>query len=183
MSVVATTALAYAIGCVATGYYLVRAMTGEDVRRHATGSSGARNVARRAGTAVAVATFTADLGKGGLAVAAAAGIAGATAAAWALPAVVLGHVAPAQLRFRGGRGLGPGVGGLAVLDWRAAAAALLVAAAVALATRALTASGLAGAVAAAPVALVLGDGSVAAAAAATAVIILAAHARPRPDRA
>ena len=119
MSAVAAVAFAYALGCVATGYYVVRALTGEDVRTHATGSSGARNVARRAGIAAAVGTFTADLAKGAAAVAGA--VAGGGAAAAALVAVVLGHVAPVQLRFRGGRGLGPGVGGLAVLDWRVAA--------------------------------------------------------------
>ena len=112
----------------ATGYYVVRAITGEDVRTHATGSSGARNVARRAGIAAAAATFGADLGKGAAAVALAGAVAGGGAAAGALVAVVLGHVAPVQLGFRGGRGLGPGVGGLLVLDWRVAAVALLVAA-------------------------------------------------------
>ena len=64
MSTVLAIAAAYALGCVATGYYVVRAITGEDVRTHATGSSGARNVARRAGIAAAVTTFGADLGKG-----------------------------------------------------------------------------------------------------------------------
>jgi acyl phosphate:glycerol-3-phosphate acyltransferase len=180
VTVAATTLLAYAIGCVATGYYLVRAIAGEDVRRHATGSTGARNVGRRAGTTAAAATLAADLAKGAGAVAIAAGIAGTTAAACALPAVVAGHVAPAQLRFRGGRGLATGVGGLAVLDWRAAAAALLVAGVCALATKALTASGLAGTVAAAPVALALGDRPAAAGAAVAAAVVLIAHTRRAP---
>jgi acyl phosphate:glycerol-3-phosphate acyltransferase len=174
--------VAYAIGCVATGYYLVREIAGDDLRRHATGSTGARNVGRRVGLPAAVATLAADVGKGAAAVAIAAAIAGWTAAAAGLPAVVLGHVAPVQLRFRGGRGLGPAVGGLAVLDWRVALAGLAVAAVCAAATRALTASGLAGAAAAAPAALLAGDRAVTVAAcvAATAVIF-AAHARPRPE--
>ena len=70
---------------------------------------------------------------------------------------MLGHVAPAQLGFRGGRGLGPALGGMLVLDSWVAAIALAVAVLCGLATRAFTASGLVG-VAAAPVAaLVLGE--------------------------
>jgi acyl phosphate:glycerol-3-phosphate acyltransferase len=182
MTTVAALVLAYALGCVATGYYIVRAITGEDVRTHATGSSGARNVARRAGIAAAAATFAADLGKGATAVALAGTIAGGDAAAGALVAVVLGHVAPVQLGFRGGRGLGPGVGGLLVLDWRVALIAVLAAALVTAVTRAFTAAGLAGAVAAPVAAVALGERRTAVAAGLAAALIVAAHARRPPAR-
>jgi glycerol-3-phosphate acyltransferase PlsY len=181
MTTLAVIVAAYALGCLATGYYIVRALTGEDVRSHATGSSGARNVARRAGVAAAVATFAADFGKGAAAVAIAGTVAGGNAAAAALPAVVLGHVAPVQLGFRGGRGLGPAVGGLAVLDWRVAAIALAAAALATLATRAFTASGLVGTVVAPFAALALGEPRTALAAGVTAAVILAAHARRAPE--
>ncbi|HEY3764770.1 MAG TPA: glycerol-3-phosphate acyltransferase [Gaiellales bacterium] len=182
MTTVAAVVLAYALGCVATGYYVVRALTGEDVRSHATGSSGARNVTRRAGLAAGAATFAADLAKGAAAVALAGAAAGDGAAAAALVAVVLGHVAPVQLRFRGGRGLGPGVGGLAVLDWRLAVIALAVAALVTLATRAFTGAGVAGAATAPVAAAVLGEWRIAAAAALALLLIAAAHARRAPLR-
>lgn len=182
MTTVLAIAAAYALGCLATGYYVVRAITGEDVRTHATGSSGARNVARRAGIAAAAATFGADLGKGAAAVALAGAVAGGGAAAAALVAVVLGHVAPVQLGFRGGRGLGPGVGGLLILDWRVAAVALLVAAVLTAATRAFTAAGLAGAIAAPAAAVALDEWRTALAAALAAALIVAAHAR-RPPKA
>ena len=181
MTTLAAIVIAYALGCVATGYYIVRALTGEDVRAHATGSSGARNVARRAGIAAAVATFAADVAKGAAAVAIGGALAGSDGAAAALVAVVLGHVAPVQLGFRGGRGLGPGVGGLAVLDWRVAAIALGLAAISTLATRAFTASGLAGTLAAPFGALALGERRTALAAAAAAALIAAAHARGSAD--
>jgi glycerol-3-phosphate acyltransferase PlsY len=173
-------AAAYALGCLATGYYVVRAITGEDVRTHATGSSGARNVARTAGIAAAAATFGADLGQGAAAVALAGAVAGGGAAAAALVAVALGHVAPVQLGFRGGRGLGPGVGGLLVLDWRVAAGALLVAAVLTAATRAFTAAGLAGTIAAPVAAVALDEWRTALAAALAAALIVAAHARRPP---
>jgi Glycerol-3-phosphate acyltransferase len=90
MSAVAVTILAYALGCVATGYYVVRLVTGEDVRGLATGSTGARNVGRRLGVAAAVATFAADVAKGAVAVAVALAVAGAGAGAAALVAVTAG---------------------------------------------------------------------------------------------
>jgi glycerol-3-phosphate acyltransferase PlsY len=182
MSAVVVTILAYAIGCVTTGYYVVRLVTGDDLRGHATGSTGARNVGRRLGVAAAAATFTADLARGAIAVAVALAAAGGGAGATALVAVTTGHIAPVQLRFRGGRGLGPAVGGLAVLDWRVAGIALAAAAVSAVATRALTASGLVGAVTAPVAALVLGERETALAAGLTAALILAAHARRRPDQ-
>ena len=176
MTAVVTTLVAYAIGCISTGYYVVRLMTGEDLRRHATGSTGARNVGRRLGLRAAAATLAADVAKGAAAVAIAASVAGAGAAA--LPAVVAGHVAPPQLGFRGGRGLGPALGGMLVLDWRVAAIGFALAALAAAATRALTAAGLVG-VAAAPVAaLALGEERVALAAVVAGAIVIAAHARP-----
>jgi len=180
MTAVAVTILAYALGCVATGYYVVRLVTGEDLRGHATGSTGARNVGRRLGAAAAVATFAADVAKGAIAVAVAVAAAGGGAGAAALVAVTAGHVAPAQLRFRGGRGLGPAVGGLAVLDWRVAAVALGAAGLSAATTRALTASGLVGAVTAPIAALLLGDRRTALAAGLTAALVVAAHARRAP---
>jgi acyl phosphate:glycerol-3-phosphate acyltransferase len=182
MTALAVTILAYAIGCVATGYYVVRLVTGEDLRGHATGSTGARNVGRRLGVAAAVATFAADVAKGAIAVGIALAAAGGAAGDAALVAVTAGHIAPVQLRFRGGRGLGPAVGGIAVLDWRVAAIALAAAAVSAVATRALTASGLVGAVTAPVAALALGERRTALAAGVTAALILAAHARRRPDQ-
>jgi acyl phosphate:glycerol-3-phosphate acyltransferase len=178
MTAVAVTVLAYALGCVSTGYYVVRLVTGEDLRRLATGSTGARNVGRRLGVRAAAVTLAVDVAKGAAAVAVAAVAAGGGAAGAALVAVVGGHVAPAQLGFRGGRGLGPALGGMVVLDWRVAAAGLGVAAISTAATRAPTASGLAGVVAAPVAALVAGERTMALAAGLTAAIVLAAHARP-----
>jgi glycerol-3-phosphate acyltransferase PlsY len=158
----------------------VRLLTGEDLRRHATGSTGARNVGRMLGPRAAAVTLALDVAKGAVAVGIARAAAGTGAAGAALVAVVGGHVAPPQLGFRGGRGLGPALGGMLVLDWRVAAIAIAFAALIAGATRAVTASGLAG-VAAAPVAaLALGEVQIALAAALAAAIVVAAHVRRGP---
>ncbi len=177
MTAIATTALAYALGCISPGYYVVRRLTGGDPRRYATGSTGARNVGRMVGMRAAAVTLAADVAKGAAAAVTATAAAGDGAGAAALVAVVAGHVAPAQLRFRGGRGLGPALGGLLILDWRVAIVALAVAAACAAVTRELTAAGLAGAAAAPVSAVALGEMRIAVAAAVAAAIVAAAHMR------
>jgi acyl phosphate:glycerol-3-phosphate acyltransferase len=112
---------AYLLGCIATGYYLVRARLGRDIREIESGSTGARNVGRVLGKSGFGLTVLADLGKGALAV--------WTAFEWthnrhfaalAMLAVVAGHIWPAQLRFRGGKGAATSLGALLMFDYRLA---------------------------------------------------------------
>ncbi len=114
---------AYVLGCFTTGYYLVRARTGEDLRQLSSGSVGARNVGRRLGWQGFALTVLGDFGKGALAVWAARHF---TADDWcvalALLAVVAGHVWPVQLHFRGGKGMATSLGALLVFDWHLAVA-------------------------------------------------------------
>ena len=63
--------LAYALGSVSTGYYLLRLRTGQDIRRLGSGTAGSRNVARTVGLAAAAITLAGDAAKGALAVGAA----------------------------------------------------------------------------------------------------------------
>ena len=109
--------VAYLLGCIQTGYYLVRAATGEDLRRLGSGSTGARNAGRVLGRWGFLGTLAGDAGKGALAVAAARGLgASPLAVAATVTAAAVGHVWPAQLRFSGGRGVAVGLGSLAVYD-------------------------------------------------------------------
>lgn len=115
----AVVAIAYGLGCVQTGYYLVRSMTGQDLRSMGSGGTGARNAGRVLGRKGFVFTLLGDAGKGALAVAIAFWLhASPWALAAALVAVAAGHVWPAQLRFSGGRGVAVGLGALAVYDPR-----------------------------------------------------------------
>jgi len=108
---------AYALGCLNSGYYLVRARTGQDIRRMGSGSTGARNVGRALGSNGFVLTMAADLAKGGVAVWMALALTGSDhVALLALLAVVAGHVWPPQLGFRGGRGVATSLAGLLVFD-------------------------------------------------------------------
>jgi glycerol-3-phosphate acyltransferase PlsY len=123
--------VAYSLGCLATGYYLVRMRTGKDVRTMESGNIGARNVGRVLGPAGFFITFFGDLAKGVLGVLLARLLSGddSLAAAAAIPAAVAGHLWPAQLGFRGGKGVSTGLGAVLAFDYRLAiplAAAALV---------------------------------------------------------
>lgn len=112
--------LAYMLGSIPFGYLLVRLSVGGDVRETGSGGTGATNVTRRAGRGVGVLTLLLDLLKGAAAVLVARTLAGAgEGAAWwvcaAGAAVVLGHVFPVWLKFRGGKGVATGLGVFLVL--------------------------------------------------------------------
>lgn len=112
---------AYFIGCFTTGYYLVRLRTGQDVRETGSGSAGARNVGRLLGKSGFFLTVLGDFAKGALAVWLAREFVRENfAAALAVPAVVAGHLWPAQLKFRGGKGVTTSLGALLVFDYRLA---------------------------------------------------------------
>ena len=135
--------LAFALGSFSTGYYLLRLRTGQDIRRLGSGTAGSRNVARTEGLAAAAITLAGDATKGALAVGAAV-IFGLEP--WAvllvIAAVVAGHIWPAQLRFRGGKGLATAMGAVLVFDYRLVLVACVVAAITLRLTRRITLGGL-----------------------------------------
>jgi len=114
---------AYVLGCFTTGYYLVRARTGQDLRELGSGSVGARNVGRVLGWPGFVLTVLGDFGKGALAVWAARHFAGDDRlVVVAVLGVVAGHVWPVQLHLRGGKGMATSLGALLIYEWQLALA-------------------------------------------------------------
>ena len=108
---------AYLLGCCTTGYYLVRWRTGQDIRDSGSGSVGARNVSRVLGTPGFVLTVLGDFTRGAVVVWAAEQFTTDTRLiGLALLAVVAGHIWPAQLCFRGGKGMATSLGALCVFD-------------------------------------------------------------------
>jgi glycerol-3-phosphate acyltransferase PlsY len=108
---------AYLLGCFTAGYYLVRARTGQDIRELGSGSVGARNAGRVLGKTGFFLTLLFDFGKGAVVVWAAQHFTGnGRLVALTMLAVVAGHIWPAQLRFRGGKGMATSLGALAVYD-------------------------------------------------------------------
>ncbi|MBK9714591.1 MAG: glycerol-3-phosphate acyltransferase [Kouleothrix sp.] len=105
--------VAYALGCFATAYYLVRVWKGQDIRQLGSGNVGGRNAGRVLGPVGFSIVAVGDALKGLLAVLFARylGVQG-----WMLVLVMLavlaGHVWPAQLGFKGGKGVATMIGAL-----------------------------------------------------------------------
>ncbi len=118
--------VAYAIGAVPLSWLVARRL-GIDLRRAGSGNPGATNVLRTAGAPAAIAALMLDVAKGSAAVLLAqAWSASPVLAVVAGVAAVVGHVFPAWLAFRGGKGVATGAGMFLVL----APGALVVAAGV-----------------------------------------------------
>ncbi len=108
--------LSYLIGSLPWGYLLLRWRHGVDIRQLGSGRIGTSNVLRTAGGKAAAAVLALDLGKGVLAVMLARVVIGTTTGEVAAGLMALaGHNWPVFLRFRGGRGIATGVGGLWVM--------------------------------------------------------------------
>src|SRR5215212_2060468 len=102
---------AYLLGCFTTGYYLLKMRSGQDIRALGSGSVGARNVGRVLGSTGFIVTLLGDFAKGAFAVWAATHFTkDDRLIALSMLAVVVGHVWPAQLRFRGGKGVATSLG-------------------------------------------------------------------------
>jgi len=109
--------IAYLIGSIPFGYLIVRAKEGGDVRQTGSGGTGATNVTRRAGRSAGVLTLILDALKGALAVFIAQLVSNTDwSTAAAAIAVIVGHIFPIWLRFKGGKGVATGVGVFLMLD-------------------------------------------------------------------
>ncbi len=123
---------AYLLGSVPFGLLLTRLAGTGDLRQIGSGNIGATNVLRTGRKGLAALTLLLDMGKGAAAVAIADHWFGPSMAVFAALGVVVGHIAPVWLRFRGGRGVATAFGVLFVFAWSvglAAAAVWLAAAA------------------------------------------------------
>lgn len=108
--------VAYLIGSIPFGYLIVRQKVGADIRESGSGGTGATNVSRRAGKGAGIFTLLLDALKGVLAIIVAQIIIGDSGSSidWvtaaAAIAVIVGHIFPVWLRFRGGKGVATGAG-------------------------------------------------------------------------
>ena len=114
--------LAYGLGCINAAYYVLRWHDGRDIRLLGSGNAGARNVGRVLGRGAFALAFLLDAAKGLIAVSAAMAWAPAVVPLCAV-AVTLGHIFPAQLGWRGGKGVATAIGAVAVLDFQVLALA------------------------------------------------------------
>ncbi len=107
----------YLLGGISSGYYLVRFINHEDVRKYGSGATGATNVGRMLGAKGFILTSLGDGLKGCLIPLLAIFLERSDLTVFlGLIAVVIGHVWPLQLGFRGGKGVATAFGGIVVID-------------------------------------------------------------------
>ena len=103
--------LCYAIGSLPTAYLLTRYNLGRDIREIGDFNSGAANVFRNVGAKAGIAVGAIDIIKGALVIVLAKTLVDDTGMEMMAGAAALaGHIFPAHLKFKGGRGAATAVG-------------------------------------------------------------------------
>ncbi len=174
MTLLAAAILGYLLGSIPFGLLLTQLAGLGDIRQIGSGSIGATNVLRTGSKSAAALTLLLDLAKGGAAVIIARGW-GADAALVAAGGVIIGHMFPIWLGFRGGKGVATALGVLIGLAWPIAIAAALVWLTTALSFRYSSLAALAAAVGSAVLAPFLVNGPTAAVIAGIALLIILRH--------
>lgn len=153
---VTVTAFGYAVGCLNAGYYLVRARRGLDLRAQHSGNAGATNAGRLLGRRGFALVLTLDAAKGVLAALIGFWLATYAGAATGALSAIAGHIWPAQLAFKGGKGIATAVGGFLLVEPAATACAVVLALGLLAVTRRWSAAGLAAVVLAPAIVVLLG---------------------------
>ncbi len=122
--------VAYLLGSIPFGFLLVFLVRKQDIRAQGSGNIGATNVMRSGAKGLGLLTFLLDGGKGYAAVIVAEWLARNASvpvqtriAILAALMVVLGHMFPVWLKFRGGKGVATAFGAFIALCWPAALSA------------------------------------------------------------
>ena len=124
-AVLAAAVIGYLLGSIPFGLILTRLAGHGDIRQIGSGNIGATNVLRTGSKLLAALTLAFDLATGLAAVLIAAHW-GRDPALAAAGTVILGHIFPVWLNFRGGKGVATALGVLLALAWPVALVAALV---------------------------------------------------------
>ncbi|MFC1998612.1 glycerol-3-phosphate 1-O-acyltransferase PlsY [Chloroflexota bacterium] len=125
-------AIGYLLGAIPFGLVIARLRRGVDVRQYGSGKTGVANVTRTAGKAAGALVFVLDISKGAATALIAWAIVGPrtsevhAAMAAASFAAMIGHNWSVYIKFKGGRGVTVGVGGLLGMYWPIGLAGLVV---------------------------------------------------------
>jgi acyl phosphate:glycerol-3-phosphate acyltransferase len=174
LTLLAASVIGYLLGSIPFGLLLAWVAGYGDIRQIGSGNIGATNVLRTGNKGAAALTLLLDLAKGWVAVIIGEAW-GADAALAAAGCVIIGHMFPLWLGFRGGKGVATALGVLIALAWPAALGAVLVWLAAALLLHYSSLASLVAAVAAAILAPFVADGVTAAVIAGIALLIILRH--------
>jgi acyl phosphate:glycerol-3-phosphate acyltransferase len=145
----------YLLGSIPFGVVLTRLAGLGDIRRIGSGNIGATNVLRTGNKALAALTLALDLAKGVAAVLIGS-LWGGDAMLAAAGAVILGHMFPVWLGFRGGKAVATALGVLLVIAWPVGITAAVLWLATAIVFHYSSLAALVGAIAAVALAAVIG---------------------------
>lgn len=114
--------ISYLIGSIPTGYLIVKAKTGQDIRTVGSGSTGATNVKRVLGKKWFFTVMLLDAFKGAFPVILAKLFTTAALSSGLIPvlaavAVIIGHSKPCFLNFQGGKSVASGIGTMLALNF------------------------------------------------------------------
>ena len=174
LTLLAAGIIGYLLGSIPFGLLLTRLAGHGDIRQIGSGNIGATNVLRTGSKGAAALTVLLDLAKGWAAVVIGEAW-GADAALVAAGCVIIGHMFPVWLGFRGGKAVATALGVLIALAWPVALGAALVWLATALMLRYSSFAALVAAVAAAIFAPFVADRATAAMIAGIALLIILRH--------
>ncbi len=110
-------AIAYLIGSIPFGWLMGKLVFGEDIRQSGSGNIGATNALRRFGTGAGIIVLLLDLGKGLLVMYLAGRYLEPQSLEYTLAAafVILGHIYPVWLGFKGGKGVATAAGAFVMI--------------------------------------------------------------------
>jgi glycerol-3-phosphate acyltransferase PlsY len=109
--------IGYLFGCFQTAFIIGKLVRKTDIREHGSGNSGTTNAIRVFGWKMGAVTFFTDILKAVLAVLTVRAIYGEPVLGmYAAFGVVIGHVWPVFLKFRGGKGIASTVGGMLAVN-------------------------------------------------------------------
>ncbi len=109
----------YFFGCIQNAYIAGKALKGIDIREHGSGNAGATNAVRILGFKVGLLVFIADALKGVIAfMISYYFFKDDVTALYAGFGAVMGHNFPAQLGFRGGKGVATTYGVVCIFNWQ-----------------------------------------------------------------
>src|SRR5437868_5388318 len=174
VSLLAAAAIGYLVGSIPFGLLLTRLAGHGDIRQIGSGNIGATNVLRTGSKGLAALTLLLDLAKGAVTVAIAQGW-GHEAALVAAGCVILGHMFPVWLGFRGGKAVATALGVLIPLAWPVAVVTALLWIATALFFHYSSLAALVAAVAGAALAAIVADKPTALLISGIALLIIARH--------
>lgn len=115
LKLAATMIIAYLIGNISPATLLAKAK-GIDIKKEGSGNAGTTNALRVMGKKAAVITLVIDILKGVVAVGIGWLVAGQNGAMFCTLCVMLGHIWPVFLKFKGGKGIATSFGALLTLD-------------------------------------------------------------------